>query len=56
MFTHVNDARYIGDYKVWLSFNGGTQGKVDLESELYGEIFEPLKHVAFFKSEVDPTR
>ncbi|NTV67898.1 MAG: DUF2442 domain-containing protein [Chlorobaculum sp.] len=50
MFIHVNDARYIGDYKVWLSFNDGTQGEVDLESELYGEIFEPLKDVAFFKS------
>jgi hypothetical protein len=50
MFTHVNDARYIGDYKVWLSFNDGTQGEVDLVSELYGEIFEPLKDVSFFKS------
>ncbi|NTW53452.1 MAG: DUF2442 domain-containing protein [Chlorobaculum sp.] len=50
MFIHVNDAKYIGDYKVWLSFNDGTQGEVDLASELYGEIFEPLKDVSFFKS------
>jgi len=50
MFIHVNDARYLGDYKVWLSFNDGAQGEVDLASELYGEIFEPLEDVSFFKS------
>jgi hypothetical protein len=50
MFIHVNDAKYIGDYKVRLSLNDGTQGEVDLAPELYGEIFEPLKDVSFFKS------
>ena len=50
MFIHVNDAKYIGDYKVWLSFNDGTQDEVDLASELYGEIFEPLKDLSFFRS------
>ncbi len=50
MFVHVNDARYIGDYKVWLSFNDGAQGEVDLAPELYGEIFEPLKDLSFFRS------
>lgn len=49
MFIHVNDAKYIGDYKVWLFFNDGTQGEVDLASELYGEIFEPLKDLSFFR-------
>ena len=49
MFIHVNDAKYIGDYKVWLSFNDGTQDEVDLASELYGEIFEPLKDLSFFR-------
>jgi hypothetical protein len=50
MFVHVEEARYIDGYKVWLSFNDGAQGEIDLMSELYGEIFEPLKDVAFFKS------
>ncbi len=50
MLIHVEQAEYIRDYKIWLSFNDGTQGEVDLESELYGEIFEPLKDVSFFKS------
>ena len=39
MFTHVEQAKYINDYKVWLSFNDGAEGEIDLSSELYGEIF-----------------
>ena len=50
MFTHVEHATYIGDYRVWLSFNDGTEGEIDLSSELYGEIYEPLKDISFFKS------
>ncbi len=50
MFIHVEKAKYIHDYKVWLLFNDGAEGEIDLSSELDGEIFEPLKDVAFFKS------
>ena len=50
MFTHVEHAKYIGDYKIWLSFNDGAEGEIDLSSELYGEVFEPLKDLAFFQS------
>jgi hypothetical protein len=50
MFIHVKEAKYINSYKVWLSFNDGTQGEIDLSSELYGERFEPLKDIQFFKS------
>ncbi len=50
MFTHVEKAKYLDGYKVWLAFNDGTEGEIDLSSELYGEIFEPLKDVSFFKS------
>ncbi|VEN73159.1 conserved hypothetical protein [Candidatus Desulfarcum epimagneticum] len=50
MFTHVIEAKYIDGYKVWLSFNDGARGEIDLSSELYGEIFEPLKDISFFKS------
>jgi hypothetical protein len=50
MFIHVEKAKYINDYKVWLLFNDGAEGEIDLSSELYGEIFEPLKDVSFFKS------
>ena len=47
---HVTQAKYINDYKVWLAFNDGTEGEIDLSHELYGEIFEPLKDKSFFKS------
>lgn len=50
MFIHVTQAKYIKDYKVWLLFNDGVEGEVDLSSELYGEIFEPLKDLSFFQS------
>ena len=50
MFMHVTKARYIENYKVWLSFNDGAEGEVNLASELHGEIFEPLKDIDFFKS------
>ena len=50
MFIHVTEAKYIEKYKIWLSFNDNTEGKVDLSNELYGEIFEPLKDLTFFKS------
>ena len=50
MFIHVTSAKYIENYKVWLSFNDGAQGEVDLSTELYGEVFEPLKDIDFFKS------
>ncbi|MDQ6956035.1 MAG: DUF2442 domain-containing protein [Mariprofundaceae bacterium] len=50
MFTHVEDAKYIGEYRVWLIFNDGATGEVDLVTELYGEVFEPLKDITFFKS------
>ncbi len=50
MFMHVTQARYCGDYKVWVAFNDGAEGEIDLSSELYGELFEPLKDNEFFRS------
>ena len=50
MFMHVTQARYCGDYKVWVAFNDGAEGEIDLFSELYGELFEPLKDKEFFSS------
>ena len=40
---HVIDARYLGDYKVWLEFNDGRKGVVDLSDDLYGENLEQLR-------------
>ena len=45
----VADAKYLRDYVIWLRFNDGSQGEVDLKDELSGEIFEPLNDLEFFK-------
>ena len=45
----VIEARYVRDYVLWLKFRDGTSGEIDLESELWGEVFEPLKDLAFFR-------
>ena len=46
MFDIV-DASYASEYTVWLRFEDGTQGEVDLSAELYGLVLEPLKDQAF---------
>lgn len=55
MIPHVIKAEYKEDYQIWLKFNDGSEGVVDLKDELYGEMFEPLKDINKFKSfRVDP--
>lgn len=49
MFLHVTDAKYINGYRLQLTFNNGITGIVDLEPELYGEIFAPLKDFSLFR-------
>jgi hypothetical protein len=43
----VTEARHAGSYRVWLRFADGLSG-VDLERELWGPIFVPLKDLAEF--------
>ncbi|MBW2250297.1 MAG: DUF2442 domain-containing protein [Deltaproteobacteria bacterium] len=49
MIPRVIDAKYIKDYTLYLRFSDGSDGEVDLEHELDGEIFEPLKDISYFK-------
>ena len=49
MLSPITDARYVTNYIVRLRFNDGTEGEVDLFSELYGEVFEPLKEVDYYR-------
>lgn len=49
MLPKLQEARYLRDYRIWLKFADGVEGEVDLEGELWGEIFEPLKEKARFK-------
>ena len=43
MLPKLREAKYKCDYRIWLKFADGVEGEVDLESELWGEMFEPLK-------------
>jgi hypothetical protein len=44
----VTDAKYLDGYRIWVSFNDGLSGEVDLAHRLHGEVFEPLKDVNLF--------
>ncbi|VAW47651.1 hypothetical protein MNBD_GAMMA04-1254 [hydrothermal vent metagenome] len=50
MLIHVTKAKYLHDYEVELTFNDGKTGIVNLENELYGTMFEPLKDKKVFSS------
>jgi hypothetical protein len=51
----VVEAQYVRDHVVRLRFRDGTCGEVDLLPELWGEVFEPLKDVEYFKTfRLDP--
>jgi len=47
---HVIEARYVGDYKVWLEFNDGRKGVVDLADELHGDQRSPLRNREIFST------
>lgn len=49
MFPEIVDSKYISDYKVWLQFDDGKEGQIDLKDELWGDVFEPLKDLSAFK-------
>lgn len=53
MLPKLQKAKYQGDYRIWLRFTDGVEGEVDFESELWGEVFQPLKDKARL-SEVMP--
>ena len=49
MFLEITNANYLSEYKISLNFNTGDTKIVDLQNELTGSIFEPLKDVNYFK-------
>lgn len=49
MFLHIENIQCLKDYKLRLTFDNGIQKDVDLENELYGEIFKPLRDKSVFK-------
>ena len=49
MFLHVNEVKVLTDYQLYIRFNNGEEGVVDLRAELYGEIFAPLRNPELFR-------
>lgn len=49
MVPHIVEARYAAGHTLWLRFDDGAEGEVDLGAELHGEVFEPLKDIVYFK-------
>lgn len=55
MFLHVTEVAYLHDYTLWVRFNDGTEGEVNLEGELDGKVFGPLRNEDLFRTaHVDP--
>ena len=50
MIAHIEEARYLDGYRIWLRFDDGAEGEVDLSRDLAGPVFEPLRRPEFFRS------
>jgi hypothetical protein len=49
MIPRLDSAQYVSGYRIHVRFADGTEADVDLESELWGEVFEPLKDLSLFR-------
>ncbi len=50
MMPRLVHAEYVRDFVIHIKFADGAEGDVDLQGELEGEVFEPLKNQACFKA------
>lgn len=48
MILHTIEVKPLPDCRLFLRFNNGEAGEVDLSAELEGEVFEPLRDPALF--------
>ncbi len=48
MILHTTEVVPLSNYRLFLRFNNGQSGEVNLASELEGEVFEPLRDPAMF--------
>ena len=51
----LKTAEYLNGYRLRLTFEDGRVGELDLEDQLWGAVFEPLRDIAQFKDfRIDP--
>jgi len=48
MILHTTHVEYLGDYRLFLSFDNGESGEADLSGRLHGEVFEALRDKSLF--------
>ena len=46
----IKDVKYVREYQLQIQFENGKCMLIDLRSHLEGEIFKPLKEIAYFKT------
>jgi hypothetical protein len=49
MTPELTSAEYVRGYTIRVRFADGTNAEIDLESEIWGEVFEPLKDPEVFR-------
>lgn len=49
MVPKLESAEYVGGYVIRFRYSDGTEASLDLKSELWGEVFEPLKDPEVFR-------
>ena len=50
MVPRLVSVEHVKAYRIRVAFEDGTAGEIDLESELWGEVFEPLRDLVVFSS------
>jgi len=50
MFLEVLKAEYLDNYRIKLTFNDGVTKTVDLQNELDGSVYKPLRQLDYFKN------
>lgn len=50
MFLHVESLQSLGRFRLRVKFTNGEEHNIDLEHELDGEVFEPLRDERYFAS------
>jgi len=48
MILQVISVKYLHDYQLWLRFNNDSEGVVNLDGELWGALFDPLRDLTLF--------
>lgn len=45
----IVEARYLSGHSIWVRFSDGPAGEIDLQNELIGPVFEPLRDPEIFR-------